>query len=107
MSKKSLRSTFEYSWGGGVKGMFLHLVSRSVDPVCFNISPLYQIIFSHQFHQLSYYIPHSKRELCRHHVRDPESTRLRKKTSPEPRIERIALQLLSNKLSINQSIKLL
>ena len=56
MSKKSLRPTFEYSWGGGVKGMFLPLVSRSVDPVCFNISPLYQIISSHQFHQLRYYI---------------------------------------------------
>ena len=28
---------------------------------------------------LRYYIPHFKRELCRHHVRDPESTRLRKK----------------------------
>ena len=55
------------------------LVSRSVDPVCFNISPLYQIITSHQFQQLSYYIPHFKRELCEHHVRDPESTRLRKK----------------------------
>ena len=40
---------------GGVKGMFLPLVSRAVDPVCFNISPLYQIISSHQFHQLSYY----------------------------------------------------
>ena len=55
------------------------LVSRSVDPVCFNISPLYQIIYSHQFYQLSYYIPHFKQELCKHHVRDPESTRLRKK----------------------------
>ena len=52
------------------------LVSRSVDLVCFNISPLYQIISSHQFYQLSYYIPHFKRDLCReHHVRDPESTR--------------------------------
>ena len=31
-----------YSWGGGGKGMFLPLVSRSwyVDPVCFTISPL-------------------------------------------------------------------
>ena len=59
--------------------MFLPLVSRSVDPVCFIISPLYQIISSHQFQQLRYYIPHLKRELCKHHVRDPESTRLRKK----------------------------
>ena len=59
--------------------MFLPLVSRSVDPVRFNISFLYQIITSHQFHQLSYYIPHFKRELCKHHVRDPESTRLREK----------------------------
>ena len=57
------------------------LVSRSVDPVCFNIPPLYQIITSHQFQQLSYYIPHFKRELCEHHVRDPESTRLRKNIS--------------------------
>ena len=57
----------------------VRVVFRSVDPVCFNISPLYQIISSHQFHQLSYYIPHFKRELCKHHVRDPESTRLRKK----------------------------
>ena len=64
--------------------MFLPLVSRSVDPVCFNISPLYQIISSHQFHQLSYYIPHLKRELCKHHVRDPESTRLRKNISRAP-----------------------
>ena len=79
MSKKSLRPTFEYSWGGGVKCMFLPLISRSVDPVCFNISPLYQIISSHQFHQLSYYIPHFKRELCKDHVRDPEVTRLRNK----------------------------
>ena len=31
-------------------------MSRSVDPVCFHISPLYQIISSHQFHQLSYYL---------------------------------------------------
>ena len=92
--------TFEYSWGGGVKGMFLTLVSRSVDPVCFNISPLYQTISSHQFHQLSYYIPHFKRELCKHHVRDPESTRLRKNPSPELHIERIDVQLLSNKLQI-------
>ena len=82
MSKKSLRHTFRHSWSGGVKGMFLPLVSRSVDPVCINISPLYQIISSHQFHQLSYYIPHFKRELCKHHVRDPESTRLRKKHRP-------------------------
>ena len=51
--KKSLHPTFEYSWGGGVKDMFLPLVSRSVDPVCFNITPLYQIISSYQFHQLS------------------------------------------------------
>ena len=42
-------------------------------------SLLYQIISSHQFHQLSYYILHFKRELCKHHVRDSESTRLRKK----------------------------
>ena len=28
MAKKSLRPTFEYSWGRGVKGMFLPLVSR-------------------------------------------------------------------------------
>ena len=90
ISKVSL--FFEYSWGGGVKGMFLPLVSRSVDSVCFNMSPLYQIISSHQFQQLSYYIPHCKRELCKHHVRDPESTRLRKKT--ELLIERIDLQLL-------------
>ena len=68
------------------------LVSRSVDSVCFNMSPLYQIISSHQFQQLSYYIPHCKRELCNYHVRDPESTRLRKKT--ELLIERIDLQLL-------------
>ena len=74
--KKSLHPTFEYSWGGGVKGMSLPLVSRSVDLVYFNISPLYQIISSHQFYQLSYYIPHFKRDLCReHHVRDPESSR--------------------------------
>ena len=72
--KKSLSPTFEYSWGGGVKGMFLSLVSRSVDPVCFNISPLYQIISLHQFHQLSYYIPHFERELCKHHVRYPVLT---------------------------------
>ena len=62
--------------------MFLPLISRSVDPVCFNIglSPLYQIISSHQFHQLSYYPPFQTRirGLCKHHVRDPESTRLRK-----------------------------
>ena len=32
-----------------------------------------------QFQQLSYYIPHFKRELCKHHVRDSGSTRLRKK----------------------------
>ena len=57
--------------------MFLPLVSRSVVPVCFNISPLYEIISSHQFEQLSYYIPHFKRELGKHHVRDPESTRLK------------------------------
>ena len=44
--KKSLRPTFEYSWGAGVKGMFPPLISRSVDPVCSNISPLYQIISS-------------------------------------------------------------
>ena len=55
--KKSLRPTLEYSWGGGVKGMLLPLVSRSVDPACFNISPLYQIISSHQFHQLTSYLP--------------------------------------------------
>ena len=79
--------------------MFLPLVSRSVDPVCFNISPLYQIISSHPFHQLSYYIPYFKRELCKHHVRDPESTRLRK-NPPELHIELIDLQLLSNKLQI-------
>ena len=42
MSKKSLRPTFAYSWGGGGKGMFLPLVFRSVDPVCFNISPMLQ-----------------------------------------------------------------
>ena len=78
MSIKSLCPTFEYSWGGDVKGMFLPLVSRSVDHVYFNISPLYQIISSHQFHQLSYYIPHFKLELCKHHVRDSESTMLRK-----------------------------
>ena len=90
--KKSLRPTFEYSWGGGVKGMFLPLVSRSVDPVCFNISSLYHIISSHQFHQLSYYIPHFKREICKHHVQ--------KKTFPELHIERIDLQLLNNKLQI-------
>ena len=80
--------------------MFLPLVSRYVDPVCFNISPLYQIISSHHFHQLSYYIPHLKRELCKHHVPDPESTKLRKKTFPELHIERIDLQLLNNKLQI-------
>ena len=80
--------------------MFLPLVPRYVDPVCFNISPLYQIISSHQFHQLSYYIPHLKQELCKHHVHDPESTRLRKKTFPELHIERIDLQLLNNKLQI-------
>ena len=34
------------------KGMLLLLISRSVDPVCFTISPLYQITSSHQFHQL-------------------------------------------------------
>ena len=100
MQKNTLRPTFEYSWGGGFKGMFLPLVSRSVDPVYFNISPLYQIISSHQFHQLSYYIPHLKRELCERHVRDPESTRLRKKTFPELHIERIDLQFLNNKLQI-------
>ena len=50
--KKSLCPTFEYSCGGGVKGMLLPVVSCSVDPVCFNISPYYQIISSHQFHQL-------------------------------------------------------
>ena len=61
---------------------------------------VYQIISSHQFHQLSYYIPHFKRELCKHHVRDPESTRIRKKTSPDLHVERIDLQLLSNKLHI-------
>ena len=55
--EQSLRPTFEYSWGGGVKGMFLPLVSRSVDPVCFNISPLYHTISSHQFHQLLLYPP--------------------------------------------------
>ena len=71
--KQSLRPTFGYSWGGGVKGMFLPLVSRAVDPVCFHISPLYQIISLQQFHQLSYYTIF-KRELCKHHVRDPEST---------------------------------
>ena len=98
MSKKSLGLTFEYSWGGGVKGMFLPLVFRSVNPVCLNISPLYQIISPHQFHQLSNYIPHFKRELCKHHVRDPESTRLRQQTSPELHIARIDFQLLSNKL---------
>ena len=99
VKKKLIRPTFEYSWGGGVKGMFLPLVSRSVDPVCFTISPLYQIISSHQFHQLSYYIPHLKQELCKHHVRDPENTRL-KKTFPELQIKRIDLQLLNNKLQI-------
>ena len=76
--------------------MFLPLMSRSADPVCFNISPLYQIISSHQFHQLSYYITHFKRELSKHHVRDPKSTRLKKKASPELYIERIDLQLLGN-----------
>ena len=91
MSKKSLRPAFDYSWGGGVKGMFLPLISRSVDPVCFNISPLYQNISSHQYHQLSYYIPHFKRELCKHHVRDPKSTRLRKSISWAPlRANRLA-----------------
>ena len=62
--------------------MFLPLVSRSVVPVCFNISPLYQIIISsHQFHQLSYYISPISNENYKHHegLRDPESTRLRKK----------------------------
>ena len=44
------------------------LISRSLDPVCFNISPLYQIISSHQFHQLSYYILHFKQKLCKYHV---------------------------------------
>ena len=77
--KQSLRPTFAYSWGGGVKVMSLPLVSRSVDPVCFSISPLYQIISSHQFHQPSYYIYYFKQVLCKHHVRDPESTSLRKK----------------------------
>ena len=64
--------------------MFPPLISRSVDPVCFNISPLYQIISSHQFHQLDYYIPHLQRELCKHNVRDPESTGLRKNISRAP-----------------------
>ena len=79
--------------------MFLPLISRYVDPVRFNISPLYQIISSHHFHQLSYYIPHFKRELFKHHVRDPESSdQAQTKASPELHIERIDLQLLSNKL---------
>ena len=61
---QSLRPTFEYNPDGDIEGMFLPLISRSVNPVCFNISPLYQIISLHQLHQLSYYRPHFKRELC-------------------------------------------
>ena len=53
------------------------LVCRSC--LFYHITLKYQIIYSHQFHQLSYYTPHFKRELCKHHVRDHESTRHRKK----------------------------
>ena len=59
--------------------MCFPLVSHSVDPVCFKISHLHQIISSNKFHQLDYYIPHFTRELCKHHVRAPGQ----EKISPE------------------------
>ena len=76
-----LSSTIVYSWDIGVKGMFIPLISRSVEAVLCFTSPLYQIISSHQFHQLSYYLSPISNEnyvsiMCIH---DPKSTRLRKK----------------------------
>ena len=62
-----------------ISSLLATLLYENQQYICFNISLLYQFISSHQFHQPSYYISHFKRELCKHHVRDPESTRLRKK----------------------------
>ena len=96
--KLRLRPTFEYSRGGGVRGMFLLLVSRSVDPVCFNISPLYQIISSH-FTSLAIISPISNENyvsITYVTLKAPGS----EEKPPELHIERIDLQLLSNKLQI-------
>ena len=46
-------------------------------------SLLYQIISLHKLNQLSYYFPHIKRELCKHHLCDPESARLLSSESSE------------------------
>ena len=76
---------------GGVKGMFLPLVSRSVEPVCFKISPLYQIISDINFTSLAIICPfQTLRELCKHHVRDPDTVTApgsEKKVSPELHIK--------------------
>ena len=81
--------------------MFLPLVSRSVDPVCFNISLLYQIISSYHinFTSLAIISPILNENYLRITyvtLKAPGS----EKISPKLHIERIDLQLLSNKLQI-------
>ena len=92
--KQSLRPTFEYSWGEGVKDVFLPLKSSSVEPVCFTIyHPC--IISSLHIYFTSLTITGISHILNENYVSITYVTL----EAPELHIEQIDL-LLSNKLQI-------